>query len=71
MFNLDIPEQVQEAVFSGKAIATNPVTVYFNNVYFKLNLFGHIHEKIKKASKGFNVMRKMNLPWTVFPFGKI
>ena len=32
MFNLDIPEQVQEAVFSGKAIATNHVTVYFNNV---------------------------------------
>ena len=32
IFKLDIPEQVQEAVFSGKTIATNHVTVYFNNV---------------------------------------
>ena len=28
----------------------------------KLNFSGHINEKIKKATKGINVIRKMNLP---------
>ena len=61
--------------FSLKAIATKHATVYFNNVslkrenfqkhfglllFSKLNFFGYINEKNKKANKCINVIRKMN-----------
>ena len=75
-FNPDVSKQAQEVVFSRKGITTNHATVYFNNdpvirenfqkhlglfLDSKLNFSGHINEKIKKATKGINVIRKMNL----------
>ena len=62
--------------FSCKAITTNNATVYFNKVpvirehfqkHFglflnsKLNFFDHFIEKIKKTTKGINIIRKANL----------
>ena len=76
IFNPDASRQAQEIVFSLKANASNYGTVYFNNVPVrreniqkhlglfldsKLILFDHINERIKKATKGVNVIRKMNL----------
>ena len=76
IFNPDVSKQAKEVVFSRNGITTKHVTVYFNNdpvirVNFqkhrglfldsKLNFFGHINEEIKKATKGINVIRKMNL----------
>ena len=76
IFNPDASEQAQEIVFSAKANVSNHETVYFNNVPVireniqkhlglfldsKLSFFDHINEKIKKATKGVNVIRKMNL----------
>ena len=76
IFNPDASKQAQEIVFSRKANASNHATVYFNNVPVirdniqkhlglfldsKLSFFDHINEKIKKATKGVNVIRKMNL----------
>ena len=75
-FNPDVSKQAQEVVFSRKGITTIHATVYFNNdpvirenfqkhlglfLDSKLNFSGHINEKIKKANKGINVIRKMNL----------
>ena len=75
-FNPDVLKQAQEVVFSRKGIRTNHATVYFNNdpvireniqkhlglfLDSKLNFSGHINEKIKKVTKGINVIRKMNL----------
>ena len=75
-FNPDLSKQSQEVVFSRKGITTNHATVYFNNdpvirenfqkhlglfLDSKLNFSGHINEKIKKATKCINVIRKMNL----------
>ena len=72
----DASKQAQEIVFSCNANASNHETVYLNNVPViteniqkhlglfldsKLSFFEHINEKIKKATKGVNVMRKMNL----------
>ena len=60
-FNPDVSKQAQEVVFSSKGITTNHATVYFNNnpvirenfqkhlglfLDSKLNLSGHINEKI-------------------------
>ena len=60
----------------GITTKTNHTIVYFNNdpvireifqkhlglvLDSKLNFSGHINEKIKKANKGINVIRKMNL----------
>ena len=71
IFNPDASKQAQEIVFSRKANANNHGTVYFNNVpvtrvniqkYLglfldsKLSFFDHINEKIKKATKGVNVI---------------
>ena len=81
IFNPDVSKQTQEVVFSCKGITANHKTVYFNNdpvirenfqkhlgLVFdsKLNFSGHINEKIKKATKGINVIKKMNLtlPWS-------
>ena len=76
IFNPDVSKQAQEVVFSHKGIRTNHATVYFNNdpvirenflkhlglfLDSKLNFSGHINEKIKKAIKGINITRKMNL----------
>ena len=76
VFDPDASKQAQEIVFSRKANATNHGTVYFNNVPVtreniqrhlglfldsKLNFFDHINEKIKKATKVVNVIRKMSL----------
>ena len=75
-FNPVVSKQAQEVVFSRKGIRTNHATVYFNNdpvirgnfqkhlglfLDSKLNFPGHINKKIKKAIKGINVIRKMNL----------
>ena len=76
IFNPDASKQAQEFVFSRKANTSNHETVYFNNVlvtreniqkhlgFFldsKPSFFDHINEIIKKATKGVNVIRKMNL----------
>ena len=76
IFDSDASKQAQEIDFSCKANASNHETVYFNNVPVireniqkhlglfldsKLSFFDHINEKIKKATKGVNVIRKMNL----------
>ena len=76
IFNPDASKQGQEIAFSRKANASNHGTVYFNNVPVireniqkhlglfldsKLSFLDHINEKIKKATKGVNVIRKMNL----------
>ena len=76
LFNPDASKQAQEIVFSRKANTSSQETVYFNNVpvireniqkllglllYFKLSFFDHINETIKKATKGVNAIRKMNL----------
>ena len=75
IFKLDVSKQAQEVVFSRKAIATNHATVYFNKdpvirenfqkhfglfLDSTLNFSDHISEKIKKATKGINIIRKMN-----------
>ena len=74
IFNPDPSKQAHEIVFSHKANASNHETVYFNNVpaireniqkhlglFFdsKLSFFDHIKEKIKKATKWVNVIRKI------------
>ena len=76
IFNPDTTKQAQEIVFSHKTNRSNQRTVYFNNIPVikvniqkhlglfldsKLSFFDHINEKIKKATKGVNVIRKMNL----------
>ena len=63
ILNPDISKQVEDVVFSRKAITINHATVYFNNVpvirknfqkylclifHSKLNFFDNISEKIKK-----------------------
>ena len=75
IFNPDVSKQTQEVVSSRKVIATNHVTVYFNDVpvlrqnihkHFdlflesKLNFYDHINEKIKKTTKSINFIKKMN-----------
>ena len=76
IFNSDISKHAQEFFFSRKGITTNHAIVYFNNdpvirenfqkhlglfLDSKLNFSGHINEKIKKATKSINAIRKMNL----------
>ena len=76
IFNLDVSKQAQEVVFYRKVITTNHATVYFNSdpvirenfqkhlhlfLDSKLNFPRHINQKIKKATKGINFIRKMNL----------
>ena len=68
--------RLKGSVFSRKANTSNHETVYFNSVlvtreniqkhlgFFldsKPSFFDHINEKNKKATKGVNVIRKMNL----------
>ena len=75
IFNPDVSKLAQKIVFSRKASATNLRTIYFINACVrentqkhlglsldsKLNISDYINEKIKKATKGVNVIRKMNL----------
>ena len=76
VFNPDVSKQAEEVVFPRKAITANHTTVYFNNVpvitenfqkhlglilHSKLNFVDHINEKIKKATKGINIITKMKL----------
>ena len=76
IFNPDVSKQAQDVVFSRKGITTNHATVYFNNdpvirenfqkhlglfLDSKLNFSGQINQKIKKATKSINVIRKINL----------
>ena len=76
IFNPGASKQAQEIVFSRNANASNHETVYFNNVQVireniqkhlglfldsKLSFFDYINEKIRKATKGVNFIRKMNL----------
>ena len=65
IFNPDVSKQVQDVAFSLKEI--DPV---FRKKFqkhlglfldSKLNFSDHIKEKIKKTTKGINVIRKMNL----------
>ena len=77
IFNPDVSKQTQEIVFPLKGITANHATVYFNNdplisenfqkhlglfLDSKLNFSAHINEKIKNATKGITVIKKMNLP---------
>ena len=76
IFNPDASKQAQVIVFSRKANARNNATVYFNHIPVirdniqkhlgllldsKLSFFDQINKKNKKATKGVNVIRKMNL----------
>ena len=75
IFNPYALKQAQEIVLSCKVNTSNHQTVYFKNVavireniqihlgWFldsKLSFFDHIDQKIKKATKGINVIRNMN-----------
>ena len=76
IFNPDASKQVQEVVFFRNENASNLRTVYFDNVPVireniqkhlglfldsKLSFFDHVNEKTKKATKGANILRKLNL----------
>ena len=76
IFNPYVSKQAQEIVFSHKANASNHKTVYFKSLPVirkniqkhlglfldsKLSFLDHINEKTKKATKGVNVIRKINL----------
>ena len=69
-FNPDISKQVQEVIFSGKAVKASHPAAFFNDIpaarcsthkhlgtylYEKLNFGHHITEKIAKANKGINI----------------
>ena len=75
-FNLDVSKQVQEVIFSRKKNIKNHPIVSFNNLHInrkstqkhlgllldeKLNFSEHITEKLKKATKRINLLRKLNL----------
>ena len=76
LFNPYITKQAQEIIFSRKKYNESHPSLYFNNttiqrksaqkhrgLFFdeKLSFLDHIDEKIKKATVGVNVMRKLNL----------
>ena len=75
-FNPDVSKQVQEVIFSRKKNIKNHLIVSFNNLPInrkstqkhlgllldeKLNFSEHINEKLKKATKSINLLRKLNL----------
>ena len=75
-FNPDITKQSQEIIFSRKKNNASHPSLYFNNTPIqrksvqkhlglfleeKLSFLEHIDEKIKKATVGVNLMRKLNL----------
>ena len=74
-YNLDISKQVQEVIFSKKAVKASHPAVFFNNIPLahcsihkhlgmylneKLNFGHHITEKIAKANKGIGVIKKLH-----------
>ena len=74
--NPDVSKQVQEVIFSRKENIKNHPIVSFNNLPIyrkptqkhlgllldeKLNFSEHIKEKLKKATKSINLLRKLNL----------
>ena len=87
IFKPVVSKEAQEFVCIHIVIATNHATVYFNKFPLvseivqkhlslclgsKLNFIDSINEKIKKNTKGINVIRKMNLPLPrSFPFDNI
>ena len=75
-FNPDVSKQVQDVIFSCKKNIKNHPSVSFNNLPInrkstqkhlgllldeKLNFSKHINEKLKKATKIINLLRKLNL----------
>ena len=75
-FNPDITKQAQEIIFSRKKNNTSHPSLYFNNTPIqrksiqkylglfldeKLSFLEHIGKKVKKATVGVNLMRKLNL----------
>ena len=75
-FNPDKTKQGQEVIFSQKKNNTSHPSLYFNNTPIqrksvqkhlglfldeKLSFLEHIDERIKKATVGVNLMRKLNL----------
>ena len=76
LFNPDKTKQEQEIIFSRKKNDTSHPSLYFNNAWIqqqsgqkhldffldeKLSIVEHIDVKIKKATVGVNLMRKLNL----------
>ena len=74
--NPDIAKQAREIIFSRKKIVTSHPSLYFNNAQIqrqsvqkllglfldeKLSFLEHIDVKIKKATVGIYLMRKLNL----------
>ena len=74
-FNPDVTKQAQEIIFSRKKNDTSHPSLYFNNAQIqrqsvqkhlglfldeKLSFLEHIDVKIKKATVGINLMRKLN-----------
>ena len=75
-FNPDISKQAQAIIFSWKKSNTSHPSLYFNNTPIqrksvqkylglfldeKLSFLEHIGKKVKKATVGVNLMRKLNL----------
>ena len=75
-FNPEIKKQAQEIIFSQKKNDTSHPSLYFNNariqrqsaqkhlglfLYDKLSFLEHVDVKIKKATFGVNLMRKLDL----------
>ena len=75
LFNPDLTKQAQEIIFSRKKTDTSYPSLYFNNAQIqrqsvkkylglildeKLSFLEHINVKIKKATVGINLMRKLN-----------
>ena len=74
-FNPDLTKQAQEIIFSRKKTDASHPSLYFNNTQIqrqsvqkhlglfldeKLSFLEHIDVKIKKATVGINLMRKLN-----------
>ena len=74
-FNPEVTKQAPEVVFSRKSQKVTHPTVYFNNppvtrgssqkhlgiqLDEKLNFIHHIKEKISKANKGIDVIKKLH-----------
>ena len=76
LFNPDVTKQAQEIIFSRKKNDIRHPSLYFSNARIqrqsvqkhlglfldgKLSFLEHIDVKIKKATVGVNLMRKLNL----------
>ena len=85
-FNLDVSKQVQEVIFCRQKNIGNHHAVFFNNLPInrkstqkhlgllldeKLNFSEPFNEKLKKATKSINLLRKLNLYITPLSFNNI